>query len=127
MAILLLSSIAAETLMKEYREVRSHLLDMLEELDERLGRITDDVRHSDKPLDQDFSEQAVEAENDEVLDALGNVTRAEVEKIKQAISRIDAGTYGICLLCGEPNKKERLAALPYANYCIKCAERSEHK
>ncbi len=127
MVHLLLSSIAAEILMKEYREVRSHLLDMLEDLDERLGKITDDVRHNDKLLDQDFSEQAVETENDEVLDALGNVARAEVEKIKQAISRIDAGTYGICLLCGEPIKKERLAALPYANYCIKCAESSEHK
>ena len=97
--------------MKDYQEVRNHLLDMLEELDERLGKITDDVRHSEQPPEQDFSEQAVSAENDEVLDALGNATRDEVEKIKQAISRIDAGTYGICLLCGEPIKKERLAAL----------------
>lgn len=113
--------------MKDYDQVRGHLLDMLEELDDRLSKITDDVRHVDKPLDQDFSEQAVEAENDQVLDELGNVTRAEVEKIKQAISRIDAGTYGICLLCGEPIRKERLAALPYANYCIKCAQRNESR
>ncbi len=107
--------------MKDYQEVRSHLLDMLEELDDRLSKITDDVRHADSPLEQDFSEQATEAENDEVLDALGNAARDEVEKIKQAISRIDAGTYGICLVCGEPIKKERLAAVPYANQCIRCA------
>lgn len=111
--------------MKEYQEVRGHLLGMLEELDERLGKITDDVRHTDHPLNQDFSEQAVETENDQVLDALGNVTRSEVEKIKQAISRIDSGTYGICLLCGEPIKKERLAALPYATNCIHCAQHAE--
>lgn len=113
--------------MKEYQEVRSHLIDMLEELDERLGKITDDVRHADQPLDQDFSEQAVEAENDEVLDALGNAARDELEKIKQAISRIDAGTYGICLICGEPIKKERLNVLPYANHCINCAKREQQK
>lgn len=113
--------------MKEYEEVRSNLLNMLEDLDERLGKITDDVRHLDKPLDQDFSEQATETENDEVLDALGNAARNEVEKIKQAISRIDAGTYGICQVCGEPIKKERLAALPFANLCIRCAERNEQK
>ena len=112
--------------MKDYKEVRNHLIDMLEELDERLGKITDDVRHVDRPLEQDFSEQAVESENDEVLDAIGNAARDEVEKIKMAISRIDAGTYGICLICGEPIKKERLSALPYANYCINCAQRSEH-
>jgi RNA polymerase-binding protein DksA len=111
--------------MNEYKEVRNHLIGMLEELDERLGKITDDVRHTDKPLDQDFSEQAVEAENDEVLDALGNATRLELEKIKQAISRIDAGSYGICLTCGETIKQERLAALPYANQCIRCAALSE--
>lgn len=113
--------------MKEYQEVRSHLLDMLEELDERLDKITADVKHVEQPLDHDFSEQAIEAENDEVLDALGNATRNEVEKIKQAISRIDAGTYGICLTCGEPIRKDRLNALPYANHCVRCAERSEAK
>ena len=32
---------------------------MLEELDDRLGKITDDVKHVDHPLEQDFSEQAV--------------------------------------------------------------------
>lgn len=111
--------------MKDYEEVRHHLIDMLEELDERLGKITDDVRHVDKPLEQDFSEQAVENENDEVLDAIGNAAREEVEKIKLAISRIDSGTYGICLKCGELIRKERLNALPYASYCINCAESSE--
>jgi len=108
--------------MTDYKKVRLHLLEMLEELDERLGKITDDVKHIDKPLDQDFSEQAVEAENDEVLDAIGNATREEVEKIKSAISRIDDGTYGICLSCGEPIKKARLVILPYTDYCINCAQ-----
>lgn len=107
--------------MKEYAEVRDQLLNMLEELDDRLGKITNDVRHVDNPLSKDFSEQATEAENDEVIDAIGNATRAEVEKIRQAIVRIDAGTYGICQSCGEPIKKERLAAVPYATLCINCA------
>jgi DnaK suppressor protein len=113
--------------MKEYQEVRSHLIDMLEELDDRLSKITADVMHVDKPPQQDFSEQASESENDEVLDALGNAARDEVEKIKQALFRIDAGTYGICLTCGKPIKKERLAALPYAKLCIHCAGQQTHQ
>ena len=111
--------------MKEYQEVRHHLLNMLEELDDKLGKITDDVKHVEAPLDPDFSEQAVEVENNEVLDALGNSARNEIEKIKQAISRIDAGTYGVCLICGQPIRKERLVALPYAKLCIHCAEHKE--
>lgn len=111
--------------MKEYQEVRKNLLSMLEELNDRLAKIANDVKHVEKPLDKDFSEQAIETENDQVLDALGNNARDEVEKIKQAISRIDAGTYGICLKCGNPIRKERLAALPYANLCIHCATNNE--
>lgn len=111
--------------MKDYKEVRGTLIDMLEDLEDRLSKITEEVKHTDKPLDQDFSEQAVETENDQVLDALGNTTRDEIEKVKQAISRIDSGTYGICLICGQPIKKERLNALPYSIQCIHCASKAE--
>lgn len=112
--------------MKDYQEVRQNLLDMLEELDDRLTRITADVKHEDQPLNADFSEQVVEMENNEVLDALGNAARIEVEKIRQAISRIDAGTYGVCQICGEAIKAERLAAVPFAKHCVRCEEKQTH-
>ena len=111
--------------MKDYEEVRGNLIDMLEDLEERLGNITEDVKRTDRPLDQNFSEQAAETENDQVLDALGNTTRDEIEKVKQAISRIDGGTYGICLICGRPIKTERLNVLPYSHQCIHCASKAE--
>ena len=113
--------------MTDYKEIRCQLINMLEELDERLGKITDDVKHIEKPVEQDFSELAVQNENNEVLDALGNAARTEVEKIKQALSRIDAGTYGVCISCGEAIKRERLSVLPYANYCMCCAKAKEQK
>lgn len=113
--------------MKEYDEIRGDLLGMLEELDERLGKITEEVKHTDHPREQDFSEQAVDAENDEVLDALGNAARDEIEKIKQAIARIDKGTYGICLKCGKPILKDRLKAVPFSSTCVHCAEKGEQK
>lgn len=112
--------------MKEYEEVRSHLIAMLEELNLRLSRITNNVRHSDVPLEKDFSEQATQNENNEVMDYLGNSARTEIEMIKQAIARIDNGEYGICQVCDEPIGKERLEALPYSSLCIKCASKAEH-
>jgi len=110
--------------MKEYEEVRSHLIEMLEELDDRLARITRDVKHEDVPLEKDFEEFATQSENDEVLDFLGNAARAERDRVQQAIARIDSGEYGICELCGEPNKKERLQAVPYSSMCVKCASQA---
>ncbi|MGR8932900.1 MAG: TraR/DksA family transcriptional regulator [Gammaproteobacteria bacterium] len=113
--------------MKEYQKIRSQLLEMLEELNTRLGQITEHVKHSDEPLSKDFAEQATEAENNEVLDALGNAARLEVAQIQQALARIDGGDYGICTECGEPIRKKRLEALPFTTKCINCAAKEERK
>lgn len=45
--------------------------------------------------------------------------------IDQALRRIQEGTYGICEECGEPISKNRLKAVPFANYCIKHQEMQE--
>jgi len=111
--------------MKEYEEVRSKLIEMLEDLNLRLTRITNNVRHSDVPLEKDFAEQATQNENNEVMDYLGNSARTEIDMIKQAIARLDNGQYGICQVCDEPISKERLQALPYSTMCIKCASKAE--
>jgi DnaK suppressor protein len=116
----------SNSIMKEYEEIRNRLIAMLEELNLRLTRITNDVRHLEVPLEKDFSEQATQNENDEVMDYLGNSARTEIEMIKQAIARIDNGRYGICQVCDEPISIERLKALPYSNMCIKCASKAEH-
>ncbi len=107
--------------MKEYEEIRHNLIDMLEDLDERLAKITHDVK---EPLDKDFAEQATQAENDEVLDGLGNAARTEIDMVKQALSRLDKGQYGLCQVCGQPISKERLKAIPYSSMCIKCASQA---
>jgi DnaK suppressor protein len=107
--------------MKEYEEVRYSLIDMLEDLDDRLAKITHDVK---EPLDKDFEEQATQAENDEVLDSLGNAARTEIEMIKKAIARIDKGEYGSCQVCSQPINKERLKVVPYTTMCIKCASQA---
>ncbi|MDA0786082.1 MAG: TraR/DksA family transcriptional regulator [Proteobacteria bacterium] len=94
-------------------------------LEERLGELTDRSKEIDDELsetpDDDWSENAVNTENDEVLEAIGGLAQDEIRKIKTALSRIEAGTYGICLTCQEPIAPERLKALPYATKCINCA------
>ena len=112
--------------MKEYEEIKRRLCVMLEEQELRLDRITVNVKHSDEPLEKDFAEQATQNENDEVLDYLGNSARTEIALIKQAIARIGSGKYGICEICDESIRKERLEAVPYSTMCIRCASQAEH-
>jgi RNA polymerase-binding protein DksA len=54
--------------------------------------------------------------------SIENNVRDLMGKIDRALSRMEAGTYGICSRCGKPIEKARLKALPYADLCIKDAQ-----
>jgi DnaK suppressor protein len=40
--------------------------------------------------------------------------------VDEALARLDAGTFGMCVRCGKPIGPERLEALPWAARCIDC-------
>ncbi len=40
--------------------------------------------------------------------------------VDEALARLDAGTFGACIRCGEPIAADRLEALPWAARCIDC-------
>ena len=44
-----------------------------------------------------------------------------LEAIREALTRIDDGTYGVCAECDKTIPKMRLSAIPYAALCINCA------
>ena len=44
-------------------------------------------------------------------------------QIHRALSRIATGTYGVCLNCEEDISPKRMAAVPWAAFCIKCQEK----
>lgn len=58
---------------------------------------------------------------------LAAADRKLLKEIDEAISRIDAGTYGICELTGKPIKVERLEELPWARYSIEAARELERR
>ncbi len=109
--------------MKKYEAIRQQLLTRREELNRRVNKLANSARHIDEPLTPDFSEQAVERQNDEVLEALGDAGRHELVQINRALTHIEAGNYGICDGCGKTIPAERLEVLPYSDLCISCAEK----
>ncbi|HVT27704.1 MAG TPA: TraR/DksA C4-type zinc finger protein [Lacipirellulaceae bacterium] len=44
-----------------------------------------------------------------------------VAEAREALDRMDRGTFGICESCGRPIGQERLAAIPFTRFCVKCA------
>ncbi len=49
----------------------------------------------------------------------------EIASVRAALARMDAGSYGDCLSCGEAIAPARLAALPEATLCIGSARKAE--
>jgi RNA polymerase-binding protein DksA len=97
---------------------RADLEARLGELGGRLSSIVSDVRQEHSA---DAAEQAQERENDEVLDAIGNETRESIAQLKDALQRIEDGSYGYCAACGEAISEKRLDVRPEATHCINCA------
>lgn len=109
--------------MKKYEAIRQQLLVRREELNRRVKKLTNSARHIDAPLPSDFAEQAVERQNDEVLEALGDAGRQELIQINRALAHLEAGEYGVCDSCGATIPPERLEILPYSDLCVVCAEK----
>ena len=51
--------------------------------------------------------------------------RKLIEKIKEALERIDNGTFGMCEICGREISEERLRARPVTTLCIDCKKKQE--
>ena len=107
-----------------YAELRVRLEEKKAELTVRLERITENLRRGYHP---DSKERAKELEDSEVVDALGNEARAEINKISAALQRMDAGEFGICVECGADIDLGRIDAHPYARHCIDCARLEEER
>ena len=105
--------------MTEYLALRAILQNKLVQLEQRLRKVEQNLRQTPEP---DSEERAVSRENDDVLEQLNESDRKEIRQLQDAIARIDAGTYGLCTICGKSIAPARLAALPYANACITCAQ-----
>lgn len=73
------------------------------------------------PHNPDSEEQAVEREEDDVVDELETTALHEIEQIDATLKKLDAGNYGKCETCGGKISKKRLEALPHAVQCIECA------
>jgi RNA polymerase-binding transcription factor DksA len=109
--------------MRSLEDLREHMIARRRELLAKLRNIETGFRREDEPLEKDADDQSLQIENDDVLKALDEAGRREIESINRALARMESGSYGICARCEEPIAPARLRALPSAEHCIRCAEK----
>lgn len=100
-------------------QLKVQLTNRIIELQQRISAIHRDFADG---RDTDWSEQAGERENEEVLNALESEAKVEIQHLSNAITRMESGSYGICQSCGDEIAKQRLEVQPAATHCIKCAD-----
>ncbi|WP_030693465.1 TraR/DksA C4-type zinc finger protein [Streptomyces globisporus] len=59
--------------------------------------------------------------------ALAANAREMLEQTEHALERLDAGTYGLCEVCGKPIGKARMQAFPRATLCVEDKQRQERR
>lgn len=101
---------------------KARLEAQLVELRERQDRIAQDLAD---PLNADSSERAVEMEDDVSLGAQAELIGREITSVQRALTRIEEGTYGVCVRCGGEIATGRLEARPEAALCIECARQAQ--
>lgn len=52
--------------------------------------------------------------------ALRDRSDQQLVLVNEALARLDDGTFGMCVRCGQPIAPGRLEALPWAARCIEC-------
>jgi DnaK suppressor protein len=73
----------------------------------------------------DVADQAVFSYQKEMLFSQGTEGHSQLTLVRLALERLEDGTFGECLHCGNVIGEKRLEALPWTPYCIECAEKVE--
>ena len=122
------SAKAAAAKTSRYNELKQMLEDRRRELmTEVQGRMRD-VR-ADGNKDRDVLDQGESSEvdiQDDIEFALIQMKSETLNKINEALRRLEEGTYGNCFECDEEIAEARLRALPFAVRCKDCEEAREN-
>lgn len=112
-----------------HTELRRILEDCRRELTAELRRQMLDVR-AIGPADQaqgvvDAEESSVSDIQEDIEIALLQMKSETLNRVNEALGRLEAGRYGFCGECGDEISGARLRALPFASRCRDCEEERE--
>jgi DnaK suppressor protein len=105
---------------------------LLQRRQEDLQQALAALREGDAPSQvhevSDFKDVALRHADTEMDEAQAQRFEAALRRVAAARGRLAAGTFGICLQCGQALDLRRLQTLPEAELCTTCqADREAHK
>lgn len=109
-------------------EARQSLEQMLRELDSAASTIAGEGAGDSSELshvDQHPGDVASELQDADEQNALLENAAQQRAEVEAALARLDDGTYGVCVDCGQPIPDARLEVRPEAARCVADQEKFE--
>ena len=118
-------TINLEQIKQRLEAKRAELQENIEGLTEAHPKPVGAIEASEGP--QDFEDIAVDFLETQQEQSLLVNQQALLTEVEQALERIEQGTYGKCVDCGQPIPERRLEAIPWAARDVKCEEKLEQR
>ena len=109
------------------------LLGLRAQIQHDIERLEEDVDAAQREMAEQanredrIAELAALMQNQETEVTMEEHLRDLLVRVEAAIKSIEEGTYGLCVSCGAPIPRERLAAVPYTDRCVACQRRQEKR
>ncbi|WP_303721179.1 RNA polymerase-binding protein DksA [Malonomonas rubra] len=112
-----------ETILAEFKELlQKQMQDLLHNAGETVSEMTEEKTNFPDPTDR----ASLESDRNFEL-RIRDRERKLLNKIREALGRIESGEFGLCESCEEPISVERLRARPVTTLCIDCKTEEERQ
>ena len=105
--------------------LRTVLQEQQRELTDAIGKTQKEIRALGNSGPGDVLDESCDNASKEAVFTTYTRNRTHLRKVEIALGRMATGEFGVCAACGGDIGLKRLQALPWANNCIKCQEKSE--
>ena len=113
---------------KDLEHFKQLILSKRQEMLEEMGTIQEttlsntvkEASGSDSTYSTHMADQGTDAQEREKAFYYASRDHKYLQYLNEALVRIENGTYGICLSCGEEIPYERLEAVPITQHCVPC-------
>jgi DnaK suppressor protein len=110
---------------KKVESFKKRLIAKQEELLRLVIKREKDGREADGEATQDSADKAANSYTKEFLFKQSDENRRLLVLISEALGRIKADTYGLCVECEDEVQQKRLEAVPWARHCLDCQEKQD--
>jgi len=108
---------------EEFRQLLNEQMDqLLRDAEKTVSDMNDEKANFPDPTDR----ASLESDRNFEL-RIRDRERKLINKIREAIERLDEGEYGVCESCGEDIGEARLRARPVTTLCIECKTEQERQ